>query len=822
MPTERYIAPVSELIDVSQIPGDFQAIESLAQNGIDFLLQNIFYKDYVADKSSSSDTAYYHLVIVTKALRLPVFGTGLDIVFFKGSDANYSEFPITFDVTWPIRKYFSNFKVQGFSYAPQAMIDIFLELTNTDEYTFYGEIVTTFLDSGNNDYLTFFTTLKGNIESYLGESTEADAEIMNISVQLDLLKDEVEDMLTTTNLYTARDVFDGYEDISGINNAVESITSSLDILNDELDVEINIFREVVVSAISGFSVSEAFNRLTDLFSNWLDDITIEQVKALLIPQFSLELQGISMSLEFPRNILQPLKETSPGVWEVDDTEVGTPPQLIKAGVNFTSGPVRFDTQTGFDIAIDEGLQIDLPRCRIGNTNIDIEFIKVKLDLSRTKNIPEAIADGRPDDFIGAYITEGTVYLPTFWNQNDGDSTAELKTRNFLVGTGGVSGTIGLEAKTAGTPSPLIKANFGGGFSVSLDAFDITFQQNSIISSNIHGTMKIPGFKDASGDNAEINIDAWIGTNGEFSVTASEDQGITALSIPDILDVRIDSLTVGRKEDRFFVAVSGAIEFEDQEGTIGKFLPDAIDIQKLIVWQDGEVELEGGALVLPSALTLKIGPVELSITAIGFGSHTQMYEGNERKYKFFEFSGGVSINPGGVDARGDGIKFYYTVDNDDDPSFEPHRFVRIQGIGIDIMIPGNSDPKDAALILSGYLAMKDPAPGNEAAGTEYAGSIEFVLPRLKMGGSASMRLNPKVPAFVVDIGLEIATPIPLGATGLGIYGFRALVGQRYVATKNAAGVPDDGEWWQYYKAKISPDYKEGIQVSKFDQTKGFSL
>src|SRR5690554_843417 len=663
MPTERYIAPVSELIDVSQIPGDFQAIESLAQNGIDFLLQNIFYKDYVADKSSSSDTAYYHLVIVTKALRLPVFGTGLDIVFFKGSDANYSEFPITFDVTWPIRKYFSNFKVQGFSYAPQAMIDIFLELTNTDEYTFYGEIVTTFLDSGNNDYLTFFTTLKGNIESYLGESTEADAEIMNISVQLDLLKDEVEDMLTTTNLYTARDVFDGYEDISGINNAVESITSSLDILNDELDVEINIFREVVVSAISGFSVSEAFNSLTDLFSNWLDDITIEQVKALLIPQFSLELQGISMSLEFPRNILQPLKETSPGVWEVDDTEVGTPPQLIKAGVNFTSGPVRFDTQTGFDIAIDEGLQIDLPRCRIGNTNIDIEFIKVKLDLSRTKNIPEAIADGRPDDFIGAYITEGTVYLPTFWNQNDGDSTAELKTRNFLVGTGGVSGTIGLEAKTAGTPSPLIKANFGGGFSVSLDAFDITFQQNSIISSNIHGTMKIPGFKDASGDNAEINIDAWIGTNGEFSVTASEDQGITALSIPDILDVRIDSLTVGRKEDRFFVAVSGAIEFEDREGTIGKFLPDAIDIQKLIVWQDGEVELEGGALVLPSALTLKIGPVELSITAIGFGSHTQMYEGNERKYKFFEFSGGVSINPGGVDARGDGIKFYYTVDND---------------------------------------------------------------------------------------------------------------------------------------------------------------
>src|SRR5690554_3045780 len=544
-------------------------------------------------------------------------------------------------------------------------------------------------------------------------------------------------------------------------------------------------------------------RVKKLFSRIIGKIDIQQIiNQILVPRFTVSIDSISAGVRFPTNIFTPVD-----------------PSIHQSILLFNAGSISFDTQTGFEFTNIGSLSF--PESKILNTDFTIGFTNAKLDLSRTSNIPETVADGRPEDFIGVYITDGTVGFPTFWNHNDGDSTGQLKVRNLLVGTGGVSGTIGLEAKTAGVPSPLIKANFGGGFSVSLDAFDITFQQNTIISSNIHGSMKIPGFKDASGDDAEINIDVWIGTNGEFSVTASEDQGITALSIPGVLDVRIDSLTVGRKEDRFFVAVSGAIEFEDQGGTIGQFLPDAIDIQKLIIWQDGEVELEGGALVLPSALTLKIGPVELSITAIGFGSHTQEHNGIQRKYKFFEFSGGVSINPGGVDARGDGIKFYFTVD-DDEVGQSKHVFVRIQGIGIDIMIPGNSDPKDAALILSGYLAMKDPAPGNEAAGTEYAGSIEFVLPRLKMGGSASMRLNPKVPAFVVDIGLEIATPIPLGATGLGIYGFRALVGQRYVATKNAAGVPDDGEWWQYYKAKISPDYKEGIQVSKFDQTKGFSL
>ncbi|MDR0941666.1 MAG: hypothetical protein LBM68_05520, partial [Bacteroidales bacterium] len=66
-------------------------------------------------------------------------------------------------------------------------------------------------------------------------------------------------------------------------------------------------------------------------------------------------------------------------------------------------------------------------------------------------------------------------------------------------------------------------------------------------------------------------------------------------------------------------------------------------------------------------------------------------------------------------------------------------------------------------------------------------------------------------------------IPLGPTGIGIYGFRGLLGQRYVASKTEAGLADDGSWYEYYKAKVSPDYCEGIQVSKFaQQEQGFSV
>ncbi|HEX7345375.1 MAG TPA: hypothetical protein VF253_01190, partial [Candidatus Limnocylindrales bacterium] len=301
----------------------------------------------------------------------------------------------------------------------------------------------------------------------------------------------------------------------------------------------------------------------------------------------------------------------------------------------------------------------------------------------------------------------------------------------------------------------------------------------------------------------------IGADGDFSVTASEEQGIEALKIPNVVSLELTSLSVGRKDDRFFVTVSGALDFEPQPG-IGKFIPDKIEIQKLTVWEDGQMELEGGSIVLPSAATLQIGPVAISITAIHFGSLEQ----NGRRYAFFGFDGGVSIDPGGVDARGDGIKFYFTVDGG---PFDC--FLRITSLAIDIIIPGSATPENAAVLISGYIAMKDDGQG----GTEYAGGVSVSLPKLYIAGSAAMRYNPRLPSFLIDLGLEIATPILLGSTGLGLYGFRGLLGARYVAKKTAVpGLTEDSEWWKYYKAKVPPDNREGIQASKFSAQEGFSL
>ncbi|UZJ66334.1 hypothetical protein OKW96_09900 [Sphingobacterium sp. KU25419] len=203
----------------------------------------------------------------------------------------------------------------------------------------------------------------------------------------------------------------------------------------------------------------------------------------------------------------------------------------------------------------------------------------------------------------------------------------------------------------------------------------------------------------------------------------------------------------------------------------------------------------------------------------------MLHGIERRYRYFGFDGMINTGRAGVKATGDGIKYYFTVDdNDTDRPFD--NFTSIDGIGVDLTIPGNVSKDQAAFILNGYLSMTNPDPAivGSNAGVEYTGAVTFSLPKLKLSGSAAMRLNPKVPAFIVDIGLELPAPIPLGPTGLGIYGFRGLIGQHYMPSKRATTPPlsEDATWWDYYKAKSKITGLEGIAIDKFASEPGFSV
>src|SRR5690606_23520926 len=166
----------------------------------------------------------------------------------------------------------------------------------------------------------------------------------------------------------------------------------------------------------------------------------------------------------------------------------------------------------------------------------------------------------------------------------------------------------------------------------------------------------------------------------------------------------------------------------------------------------EIDFEGGSLTLPDAVSLSIGPVDLSVTAVHIGSHRQVHGGQERRYKCIGFDGGVKAGTAGVDARGEGVKFYFTVDDDPMNGKEHHSFLRIETLRVDLTIPGDATPESAAVLLTGFLSMKSLPEGSTAPGAdEYVGQVSVVLPKLSIAGSAAMRLVPSTGAFLVDMG-----------------------------------------------------------------------
>ena len=781
---QPYYPPLTDLIPVEKIPSELGFVGNLLTG----LLDNLHYRNLFYQKSASGHTGHYSFDIVFyKSVGIEMPGTnGLALLLNPTNDTSgNTAIPIVFDYQWEILKYIKEFSNANFADSARAFFDLLLNIVGTTEEQLLSECISVFIDDPDPliKFITDFNTK------------------YNPSTPLNLTVPSGQDVYTYL---------------------ISQLTTSP---NDFEIIEV-IYNEYVSE---GINFDEIISRLKLLVNRWLGEITVEDAKRLLIPSFKLGVPAIRVGIQFPSNVLRELDTNNHPIQIPDPDNPGNmidKPTLIL----FDIASLSYSKEDGFEFDVATNLNLSIPKSELLNSGFTLSISDLKLDLSRTKNIPEATADGRPDDFIGVYIKHGVIGFPADWGHNSGASvsTGELYVDNLLAGTGGISGTIGLRALNAGDPAPLIQLKFGNGFEVELDTFSMTFQQNAITESDIKGAMTIPGFKDPSGNPAKIFIDIHIAQNGEFDITASVNQAIPVLTIPNVFAFDVKSLFFGKHADgRFYAGCSGDIDFLLQP-PIGKFLPDKIDINKLIIYDDGKFEIEGGSIHLPKAFELKMGPAKIAITAIHLGS----FEKDDRKYKYFGFDGGVSANPGGFNVQGKGIKYYYTVDGPFNSNHKFEWFIRLESLAIDIIIPGSAKPEDAAVIIKGFLSMKDPKIPPDASpalvevlknSTEYAGGVYVSIPKFKgLEASASMRMNPKVPAFIVDLGIEISTPILLGTTGLGIYGFRALFGKKYVADKFAADLPPDAEWWQYYKAKIDPDFKEGIQTSKFLIKDGFSF
>ena len=720
------------------------------------VLEPLRYRSLSIERSESGDIGLYRFTVVTESpLRLDLLA-GLRLVLLPdagASAATASAIGVTFAYEWPIRAYVKRFRPGGDP--GRAAFDLFLRLAGITDKELYARLLS-ILAPSQNDYAWLIGKLSSWNQDFQDPGLAAGTEIDQILEGLEAVD------------------ADPYEAA---------------------------FEAIVLDA-TGFDLDLVFSRLRDLFEELVGSIDRHDIEALLVPQFSVTLDSLGAAIEFPTNVLTPTD--------------GSPVSKL----SFTFGALTYDTRTGFDVAVDEGLAVSLTPSMIGKTGLTLQIEGCKLDLSPRYNIPEAIADMRPPDFMGVFFKSVILGLPAKWFSQPTGTTLGIVGRNLLIGTGGLSGKIGLEALATGKPAAnasapavgaelqfvLGKAPAAGedrkGYIVGFSAFDMEFRQNRLLESRIKGSLTLPGFDPADPQGNRIDIALFLDDDGDFEVTASIAGG-RKLKVPKVFSFNLLSASIGKNDRGVFVRCSGDLSFENND-ILKSLIKQPIRLEKLMIHSDGTISLEGGKVPLPKAVVLPIGPAKISITAIGFGALEQERGGVMRKYRYVMFDGGVSVNPGAIGGSGDGICFCYTVDGG-----PFHSFLRIDGIGIKLMIPGTATPESAMLLLEGYLSLKEP---------EYAGTLKFGLPKLKIFGGASMRYNTRIPAWLVRVDLELPKALPLGSTGLGAYSFSGMFGLRFVAGKQAIGLAPEASWGDYYRGPP----QRGIVPKKFltpDKTAG---
>lgn len=774
----RYYPKVSAILDTDDIPD----ILGFIKEGILYILDRIHYKDLQYNKSPRGDAAFYSLRLVSKnRLDIEIPGTGIFLVLNPDADdTTISSFPITIDYEWQILAYLRDFNLDGFDFSPQQFFEIALRVLNISEEQAIAHFINTFTVPADPD-----TT---PIEQFAVDINEFNSGINLLTpTQETTITEIVTDIYTQSQKYATLISFSTY-----------------------------ILKE---------GIEETWEHLKTFFRSLLPQDIEEYIKDILLPKARATLT-LSAGIEFPRKILQPVYDVN-GINPLNPTDTGEGLTVIPANeqgaprvvLSFAEALFYADTTQGLGYQMDVVLNTNMP-AMIGNTGLIIELKNLKVDLSNTQNIPEADRDGRPASFQGVYAQYAAITLPTKWfdnEENHPDTTARLAGYDLLIGNGGISGTVALEAVNPDQTAIRLIKTFGksDGFAVWFTRFDITFKQGKVVESNIIGGLKVPLLKDANGDQAEIDIVGHLADDGDFFITASEKDGFQPIQIPQVLDIYIQSIEVGSEEGVFFLGTQCELEFTNP--VMQKLFSDSpsrILLPNLRIYADGSFEIVGGTIPIPANFSLSLGPVTVAISGVNFGSHQREYGGQLRKYNFWGFDGAINVDPLGIEARGDGIKYYYTVD---DGEGKPHdSYIHIRTVSVDLIIPGSATPATATAIINGYLSIPEPGVSQE-----YAGGISLKLPKARIAGSAEMRLIPKHPAFIVDAELSIPVPIPLGATGLSITGFRGLFGYRYVAEKEAVGLTSgntEDTWYDYY---VYP--RRGINIQKFsspEQTQNY--
>lgn len=162
--TKRYYPALSEMITVDDLPEFLH----FAENGLNFLLDRIHYKNFQYSKSYRGDAAFYSLDIISKNIGVD-FPFGLRLVLNPDKDSTISSFPISLEYQWEMLAFLRSFNLQNFSFTPDAFFELGLKIFRISEDQVIAQTLNYFIDTEYaEEPLGFTPSVKINVYSLSG------------------------------------------------------------------------------------------------------------------------------------------------------------------------------------------------------------------------------------------------------------------------------------------------------------------------------------------------------------------------------------------------------------------------------------------------------------------------------------------------------------------------------------------------------------------------------------------------------------------------------------------------------------------------------
>lgn len=539
---------LSSLFNLNSLPKNLGFISS----GTTAALQGIYYKNYVVNRGIGLGTASFYIELVSyKVLRLGITGTDFtlaineeDFVAQPGRPASpLTVIPLAGSYRWGILAYLPAYDI---TQTPLSAAADFLNLADqilpsTPEAQF-SAVFEAFVAQPIPD-LTASTSRLPQLQAFANTLRTHYGAVLVLANPL----------IATTEAAAAQEILVA---LAGADIEVMEMARDLYILP------------------SGTSPSEALTALDRYFyaANGFD--LRAYLLDLLIPEVSVATK-LAAAIEFPRSVLLPLR------YDDATSKYVAKEAPAKAKLNFAEGQFTFSNKAGFGYAANLGVSFpaDQPRVQIGQTGLQVAFTEAKLDLSANKNIAEAEADGRPQNFRGVYVDRAAVFLPEGWSVQAGAAPPTIEARHLLIGIGGVSGTFGVTSSVVN--GWLIQARIFNDLSVNFSHFDFSFSHNEVTSSNIKGEFQLADFNRIDGTAAKFPF-ALAFSAGGYRLAFNGTANPVVVRLGTVGLIRFTKLAIGYEAEEWYIEIAAEVELNKFLPIVGKALPRKINVQRLLL------------------------------------------------------------------------------------------------------------------------------------------------------------------------------------------------------------------------------------------------